>query len=74
MQLRTEEIVARALARVDNDRYVLSNLIFTRVKQLGAGAKPLLPKINLKEYKPTDIALLEIAEGKINLECIETRY
>ncbi|WP_104749634.1 DNA-directed RNA polymerase subunit omega [Helicobacter cynogastricus] len=72
--MRTEEIVAKALAKVDNDRYVLSNLIFTRVKQLGAGAKPLLSKIDIKQYKPTDIALLEIAEGKINLECIETRY
>ncbi|MFC3847351.1 DNA-directed RNA polymerase subunit omega [Helicobacter baculiformis] len=71
--MRTEELVAQALARVNNDRYILSNLIFTRVKQLGAGAKPLVA-MDIKNHKPTDIAILEIAEGKINLECIETRY
>ncbi|WP_121021217.1 DNA-directed RNA polymerase subunit omega [Helicobacter vulpis] len=71
--MRTEEIVAQALVKVDNDRYVLSNLIFTRVKQLGAGAKPLVA-LDAKHHKLTDIAILEIAQGKISLECIDTRY
>nr|WP_233709806.1 DNA-directed RNA polymerase subunit omega [Helicobacter salomonis] len=73
MQLRTEEIVAQALAKVDNDRYILSNLVFTRVKQLGAGAKPLVA-MDTKNYKLTDIAIVEIAQGKISLECIDARY
>ncbi|CCB79594.1 MULTISPECIES: DNA-directed RNA polymerase subunit omega [Helicobacter] len=71
--MRTEEIVAKALEKVDSDRYVLSNLIFSRVKQLGAGAHPLVP-VDTKIHKLTDIAILEIAEGKISLDRIDGRY
>ncbi|BCD46213.1 DNA-directed RNA polymerase subunit omega [Helicobacter suis] len=71
--MRTEEIVAKALERVNGDRYILSNLIFSRVRQLGAGTRPLVA-MDIKTHKPTDIAILEIAEGKISLDRIDERY
>ena len=70
--LRTEEIAAKALARVSNDRYVLASLIFERVKELGAGAKPLVD-MDVKAHKLPDIAMFEIAEGKIELTSIEDK-
>lgn len=67
---RIEEVAARALEKVSNNRYILSNLLFARVKELSLGAEPLVPK-DVKKDKLTDIAMLEIAEGKIILEKIE---
>ncbi len=66
--MRTEQIAAQALERVNNDRYVLSNVVFKRVKQLTNGAQALVDV--KKTDKLTDIALREIAEGKITLERI----
>ncbi|CRF49340.1 DNA-directed RNA polymerase omega subunit [Helicobacter heilmannii] len=71
--MRTEEIVAKALDKVNGDRYILSNLIFSRVKQLGAGVQPLVA-MDTKTHKPTDIAICEIAEGKIGLDSIDERF
>lgn len=68
--MRTEQIAAKALEQVNNDRYVLSNMIFKRVKQLNNGA-PNLVGANMKVDKLTDIAMREIAEGKLVLERIE---
>ncbi|MCH5313818.1 MAG: DNA-directed RNA polymerase subunit omega [Helicobacter sp.] len=70
--LRTEEIAAKALERVNDDRYVLASLIFERVKELGEGAKPLVD-LDVKLHKLSDIAMREIAEGKIKLSSIEDR-
>lgn len=70
--MRTEEIVAKALNKIGNDRYILSNLIFARIKQLNAGAEPLVD-MNLKDHKLSDIALNEIAEGKISIERIDDK-
>lgn len=68
--LRTEEIAAKALKRVQDDRYLLSSLIFERVKELAAGAKPLV-NMNVKTHKLPDIAMCEIAEGKVELTDIK---
>ncbi|WP_299328473.1 DNA-directed RNA polymerase subunit omega [uncultured Helicobacter sp.] len=68
--MRTEQIAAKALEQVNNDRYVLANMIFKRVKQLNGGAQNLVGA-NLKTDKLTDIAMREIAEGKLVLERIE---
>ncbi|RDU59735.1 DNA-directed RNA polymerase subunit omega [Helicobacter marmotae] len=70
--LRTEEIAALALKRVNDDRYVLASLIFERVKELGNGAKPLVD-MDIKIHKLPDIAMREIAEGKVELTSIEDR-
>lgn len=69
---RTEEIAARALKRVNDDRYILASLVFERVKELGEGAKPLVD-MDVKTHKLPDIAMQEIAEGKIELSSIEDR-
>ncbi len=64
---RTEEIAAKALQVVGNDRYKLALLVAKRAEMLAEGAAPLV-KINSAKMKFTDIALLEISEGKVLLE------
>ena len=65
--MRLEQINAKALEKVGYDRYLLSYGVGKRVKELSNGAKPLiqLPKKNMQ---PTEIALLEIAEGLIKIQ------
>lgn len=67
--MRIEEIIAKALDKTLNDRYVLANMVFTRVRQLENGAQPLVD-VEVKDYKLSDIAMMEIAEGKIRVEKI----
>lgn len=67
--MRIEEIVAKALEQTSNDRYLLSNMVFARVKQLENGAQPLV-EVNVKTQKLADIAMMEIAEGKVSIEKI----
>lgn len=68
--MRTEQIASKALEKVNFDRYLLSNILFVRIDELSRGAKPLVNK-NVKTDKLADIALLEVAEGKIGLEKVE---
>ncbi|CAM2854364.1 DNA-directed RNA polymerase subunit omega [Helicobacter burdigaliensis] len=68
--MRTEEIASKALEKVNFDRYLLSNILFARIDELSRGAKPLVNK-DVKIHKLSDIALLEVAEGKIGLEKVE---
>lgn len=65
--LRIEEVISRALTQTENDRYKLSVLVFARVKELNSGAKSLLPYSEdyIKKMDACDIALHEIAEGRI---------
>lgn len=67
--MRTEQIIAKALDHTENDRYKLSVLVFARVKELSAGAEPLLDYSaeHIKRMELCDIALQEIAEGKVTL-------
>ncbi|RDU61653.1 DNA-directed RNA polymerase subunit omega [Helicobacter sp. MIT 14-3879] len=67
---RIEDILEKALEKVDNDRYKLSCFIFSRVKELSEGATPLV-KLDMAKYKFADIAMYEIAEGKISIDRIE---
>lgn len=67
--MRTEQITARALPAVNDDRYKLALLVAKRAEQLANGAAPLVKADKLKD-KLTDIALLEIAEGKVTLGSI----
>ena len=62
--MRLEQITAQALERVDHDRYLLAKAIGKRAEELTKGATPLID-MNIKENQPTDIALFEIAEGKL---------
>ncbi|CZE49203.1 DNA-directed RNA polymerase subunit omega [Campylobacter geochelonis] len=67
---RAEEIMAKALKVVDGDRYKLSLMVAKRANQIHAGAEVLLSGVDTRNMKFADIALLEIAEGKIVLDGI----
>jgi DNA-directed RNA polymerase subunit omega len=66
--MRIEEILALALERVGNDRYILSLAVGQRADELSKGAKPLLNNSLLKNMKYTDIAINEIAKGLLKIE------
>ncbi len=65
--MRLEQIMAKALDRVNNDRYILAIAVGQRADELSKGAKPLLED-NTKKMKYTDIAINEIANGLINID------
>jgi DNA-directed RNA polymerase subunit omega len=54
---------------VIDDPYILVNVVSRRVKQLRRGARPLVE--SLEKLSTEDIALREIAEGKISYEIAE---
>ena len=62
--MRLEQITAKALEQVDHDRYLLAKAIGKRAEELNKGATPLVD-MDIKKNQPTDIALYEIAEGKL---------
>lgn len=67
--LRTEQIVAKALKKVNDDRYILALMVAKRAEALANGETKLIE--NCENMKFSDIALLEIAEGKIALNGIK---
>ena len=69
--MRLEEILAQALEKVNNDRYVLSVAVGQRADELSKGAKPLLESDETKNMKYTDIAIKEIASGILVIDGIE---
>jgi len=64
--MRTEQLTASALEKVDFDKYLLANAVGKRAEAIANGAQPLLD-IDTTDMKYTDIALQEIAEGKITV-------
>ena len=68
--MRTEQIVAKALQVTGGDRYKLSLMIKKRVEQLSAGEPTLLKDVDTRKMKFADIAIMELAEGKISLDGI----
>ncbi|KIM13184.1 MAG: DNA-directed RNA polymerase subunit omega [Sulfurovum sp. FS08-3] len=62
--MRIEQVTAKALERLEDDKYLLSIAVGKRVKELIDGAKPLV-SLDKKKYKFADIALVEIAQGKL---------
>ncbi len=64
--MRLEQIVAIALEKYNFDRYLMSKAVGKRAKELTNGATPLVD-MKLQDHKATDIALIEIAEGKLEL-------
>ncbi len=67
--MRIEKIISNALAHADDDSYVLSIMVAQRANQLAEGAEPLI-KADKNKTKLTDIALMEIAQGLIELDTI----
>lgn len=68
--MKDEQYIAKALERVGEDRYLLSTIVFERVKELSKGAKPLVD-MDLRKHKFADIALREVAAGLVGLDRIE---
>ena len=64
--MRSEQIITKALEKVGDDRYKLSLIVAKRAEQLGNGAEPLID--DTAKLKIVDIALREIAEGKISID------
>jgi DNA-directed RNA polymerase subunit omega len=64
--MRVEQINAKALEKVNYDRYLLSVAVAKRVEELSKGAKPLVEV--KKNTQPTEIAIMEIAEGLIQVK------
>jgi len=62
--MRTEELTAKALENVNYDKYLLANAVGKRAEAIANGAKSAL-EIDVSDMKYADIALREIAEGKI---------
>jgi len=64
--MRTEQLTAKALEKVNFDKYLLANAVGKRAEKIANGAEVLLD-IDTTNMKYTDIALREIAEGKITV-------
>ena len=62
--MKIEKLTARALERVDFDRYLLAAAVGKRAEEIANGAAPVVD-MDPKMDKFADIALVEIAEGKI---------
>ncbi|MDC0933159.1 DNA-directed RNA polymerase subunit omega [Arcobacteraceae bacterium] len=69
--MRLEEILAQALEKVNNDRYILSVAVGQRADELSKGAKPLIDSEQTKNMKYTDIAIKEIASGILVIDGVE---
>ena len=66
--MRLEEILSKALEKVNNDRYMLAVAVGQRADELSKGAKPLLDSSETKNMKYTDIAIKEIASGVLKID------
>jgi DNA-directed RNA polymerase subunit omega len=62
--MKIEKLTAQALERVDFDRYLLAAAVGKRAEEISNGATPLV-NMDPKTEKFVNIALVEIAEGKI---------
>jgi len=64
--MRLEQITAKALERYNFDRYLLAKAVGKRAEELTKGAEPLVD-MDIKTHKASDIAIYEIAEGKLEI-------
>lgn len=64
--MRTEQLTAKALEKVDFDKYLLANAVGKRAEAIANG-EPTKLDIDISDMKYTDVALQEIAEGKITV-------
>jgi DNA-directed RNA polymerase subunit omega len=62
--MKIEKLTAKALERLSFDRYLLATAVGKRAEEIADGATPFV-NMDPKVDKFTDIALVEIAEGKI---------
>jgi DNA-directed RNA polymerase subunit omega len=67
--MRLEKTISKALQYAEDDTYILSLMVAKRSNDLAEGAEPLI-KVDKEKVKLTDIALMEIAEGLVQLDKI----
>jgi len=68
MNIKIEELTAKVLeANPELDRYQLSLAVAKRADELVSGSPSKL-SVSVKEVKPTDLALMEIAEGLVSIK------
>ncbi len=60
--MKIEKLTAKALERLDFNRYLLAVAVGKRAEELFRGAKPLV-NLDKKDYKYTDIALVEMQKA-----------
>jgi DNA-directed RNA polymerase subunit omega len=65
--MKTEELTAKALEQSDIDRYQLALAVASRASELDAGSPSKL-NVSLKNIKSSDLALMEIAEGLVQVK------
>jgi DNA-directed RNA polymerase subunit omega len=70
--MRLEKVAAKALEKANFNRYLLSAAVSRRAIELAEGAEPLVD-MDIKKYKPSDIAITEIAEGLLKIEGMKER-
>ena len=64
--MRTEQLTALALEKLDFDKYLLANAVGKRAEAIANGAPSVLD-IDISGMKYADVALQEIAEGKLTV-------
>ena len=62
--MRTEQLTALALEKLDFDKYLLANAVGKRAEAIANGAPSVLD-MDISGMKYADVALQEIAEGKL---------
>ncbi|MDO9055754.1 MAG: DNA-directed RNA polymerase subunit omega [Sulfuricurvum sp.] len=67
MDMRLEQLTAKALETANIDRYQLAIAVAKRSEELLNGATTKL-NVDVKKAKTADIALMEIAEGYITIK------
>lgn len=67
--MRLEKVINKALQYANDDSYILALMVSKRANELSEGAEPLV-KVDKNKVKLTDIALMEIADGAIQLDRI----
>ena len=65
-----DEYLTRACEAIE-DREMLINMVSRRAKELARGAHPMVNIDSTKRGNYLDIALLEVAEGKLRYEMID---
>lgn len=63
---RLEQSITKALKRVENNKYKLSLIVAKRANQLMQGEDPKID-LDYQHYKESDIAILEIANDKLDI-------